>query len=331
MPADIINRKDNQRLFAQYWQEFVAHNKLGPEYLLTNIDYLLAYSDKLVTDRSFILAKNNQPVAVVFLPIEKDEQYKSMTIAQSFVPAPVFLAQKDLEANIMHSIDQIASTENVAKIMLRIDPLEHQQYPYNFLINYDYLDASLLGYLLDCQQPEMRRNHRRAVKKIQDDPDFSIFIMDQKNSDYQIHETYRAFHHKCAGKITRPKATFDWQFKMLEQGNAVLVGLKYKDQFIAFTYFTYQADKAVSFSAADDPAFDHLPLYHIINAQALAYLKNHGVKEMDMGQPLTISDQFFYHPDAKQKNISLFKTGFGGRFVQNFYGVKYFSQQLFEA
>ena len=217
MPADIINRKDNQRLFAQYWQEFVAHNKLGPEYLLTNIDYLLAYSDKLVTDRSFILAKNNQPVAVVFLPIEKDEQYKSMTIAQSFVPAPVFLAQKDLEANIMHSIDQIASTENVAKIMLRIDPLEHQQYPYNFLINYDYLDASLLGYLLDCQQPEMRRNHRRAVKKIQDDPDFSIFIMDQKNSDYQINETYRAFHHKCAGKITRPKQLLIGNLKCLNR------------------------------------------------------------------------------------------------------------------
>ena len=50
---------------------------------------------------------------------------------------------------------------------------------------------------------------------------------------------------------------------------------------------------------------------------------------MDMGQPLNTSNQLFCFPDAKQKNIALFKIGFGGRFVENFQGVKYFSKAAF--
>ena len=52
-------------------------------------------------------------------------------------------------------------------------------------------------------------------------------------------------------------------------------------------------------------------------------------KWIDMGQPLTISNQLFYYPDEKQRNIALFKTGFGGDFRMQFRGVKYFSKSLF--
>ncbi|MFH1890133.1 MAG: GNAT family N-acetyltransferase [Candidatus Kuenenbacteria bacterium] len=327
---DILFRKENKELFAEHWRSFVADNNLGPENLLENIDYLLAYSENLESDQSFVATKNNQPVACVFLPIEKNSEYKSISIANSFMPAPIFINQKNLEQDIMNKIDQIAKENNVAKIMFRIDPLERQHYSYNYLLNYDYLNVSLVGYVVDCQNIDLRRNHQRAVKKIEEDPDYAIYIMDKYNSDYQIHGTYRKLHHKCAGRVTRPKETYDLQFKMLEQGTAVLVGLKYKRAFIAFTYYTFSADKASSFSAADDPDFDHLPLYHIINKKALEYLKKLGIREMDMGQPLNTSGQLFYSPDQKQKNIALFKTGFNGHFVNNFQGVKYFSKKLFQ-
>ena len=183
--------------------------------------------------------------------------------------------------------------------------------------------------MVDCKNIGMRRNHRRAIRKITKDPAFKIYIMNQANSDYNIHEQYRELHHKSAGRITRSKLTFDLLFRELEEGNATLFGLKYDNKFIAFTYFSHNYSKAISFSAADDPEFDHLPLYHIINASALNYFKKQGIKEIDMGQPLNISSQLFCYPDQKQKNISLFKTGFAGHFIEYFQGVKYFSQQIF--
>ena len=214
--------------------------------------------------------------------------------------------------------------------MFHLDILERQTQPLNYLLNYNYLNAAIHGYLVDCEHPAMRRNHERAVKKISADQNFSLYVMDKKNADYQIHEIYRELHYKCAGKITRPKETFDLQFKLLTEGHSILVGLKNKDKFVAFTYYTYAGDKAISFSAADDTDFAHLPLYHIINWTAVNELKKIGVKIMDVGQPLNLSHQFFYHPDEKQKNIALFKTGFAGALVNYYNGIKYFSRRAFE-
>lgn len=332
METGIIFREQNQNLFKNYWDKYIADNKISPYYLFTNIEYLHAYAaGRIVKDRSFVYIKNNKPVSCVFLPIEAKDGLKSITIAGSFSPAPLFLSQRDLEQKMMNQIDIIAEEEKVKKIMFRVDPLESASYSYNFLMDYDYLDASLVGYLVDCKNISMRRNHQRAVRKINSDNDFSIFIMTKDNKDYQIHEKYRELHHKCSGRITRSKETFDLLFKLLEQGNAILVGLNYKGKFIAFTYFSHNGSKAISYSAADDPDFDHLPLYHIINFNAINYFHRIGIEEIDMGQPFNISNQFFYFPDQKQKNISLFKSGFGGRFVSNFFGVKYFSKDVFEA
>lgn len=329
MNTGFIFRKDNEKLFADYWNTYIRSHQISPQYLLTNINYLLAYSVNLHTDRSFVYVKDNQPTACVFLPIEKQTNGKTITIGNSFSLAPIFEHQKNIEKDTMENIDLIAQKENVEKIMFRIDPLEQKQYPYNFLMKYNYLDASLLGYLLDCQHITMRRNHRRAVKRIVSDQAFETFIMNKENSDYRIHEYYRKLHRQCAGKITRTKKTFDLQFKLLEEGHATLFGLKYKGQFIAFTYFSHHNSKAVSFSAADDPKFDYLPLYHIINATALNYFHGQGIKEIEMGQPLNTSRQLFCFPDKKQNNISLFKTGFGGRLVEDFRGIKYFSKKAF--
>lgn len=326
----IIYRQDDKQAFENYWRQYLDSHQASPYYLLTMLDYFLAYSSNLITDQSFAVIKgDNKPVALVFLPIEEISGVRSISIGQSYAMAPIFEDQKKLDYEIMTLISEIAAKEKVEKIMFRVDPLLHKQYSYNFLMNHDFLDTSLLGYLVDCENPSLRRNHERAIRKLRANSEFQTFIMDEKNKDYRIHEQYRQLHHKAAGKVTRAKETFDLQYRMLEEGNAILAGLKKADLFIAFTYFMFYKDMAISFSAADDPEFDHLPLYHIINHEAFLYLKNRGVKHMDMGQPLTVSRQMFHYPDQKQKNIALFKTGFGGKFVQDFRGVKYLSKEIF--
>lgn len=329
MSDTIIFRHNDKENFEKSWAEYLKTHPASPYYLLTALDYFLAYSQDVVSDKSFVVVKGNQPVAAVFLPIEQSGAGRRITVGHGYVMAPIFEDRKNLGAEVMEEIAKIARAENLQKIMFRVDPLLYEQYSFNFLMNHDFLDTSLLGYLVDCQNLTMRRNHERAVRKLQIDSDLQVFVMDEKNKDYQTHEQYRELHHKAAGKITRSKETFDLQYKMLEDGNAILVGLKKTGNFIAFTYFTFAGTGAISFSAADDPKFDHLPLYHLINYQAFRYLKNKGIKYMDMGQPLTVSRQLFHSPDEKQKNIALFKTGFGGKFVQDFRGIKYFSKETF--
>ena len=132
MQNGILYKQDSPQLFAQKWQEFVAGNSISPYYLLKNIEYLLAYSTNLEKDKSFVYLKNNQPVALVFLPIEKSN---SITIGGGYLPAPIFLPQKDLQDEILENIDNIAKQEKIDKIMFRIDPLESQRYSYNYLVN----------------------------------------------------------------------------------------------------------------------------------------------------------------------------------------------------
>ena len=329
LDQNLIFRREKEVLFQKYWSAYASMRPASPRYLLNHIDYFLAYSPNLYKDKSFVMIKNNQPVACVFLPIEEKDGKRSISIDDGFISAPIFEKQENLEEQIFDEIDRIAKEENVEKIMFSIEPSLREQYSYNFLLQHDYLDASLVSYLVDCQQISIRRNHKRSIEKILADKAFSIFVMDKSNADKQIHEQYCLLHHKCAGKITRSKETFDYQYKMLQEGNAVLVGLKFQDKFIAFTYFTFHQSSAISFSAADDPDYGHLPLYHIVNLEAMRYLQKIGVKWIDMGQPLTISNQLFYYPDEKQRNIALFKTGFGGDFRMQFRGVKYFSKSLF--
>lgn len=328
MPRAIF-REENSELFAACWQDYLKAHPASPYYLLTVLDYFLAYSRGLVVDKSFVLLHGEEVVACVFLPIEENNGRRSISIGQSFAPSPLFLDRKNLAQEVMTVVERLAQENGVKKIMFRIDVLQQERYPYNFLLRHDFLDASLLAYLVNCENPGMRRNHERAVRKIQSNPEFTILVMDKQHKDYEIHEEYRRLHHRAAGKVTRPKGTFDLQYRMLEEGNAILVGLRYRERFIAFTYFVFYQQGAISFSAADDPEFNNLPLYHVINAEALNYLKEKGIKYMDMGQPLTTSLQLFYYPDEKQKNIALFKTGFGGKFVQDLRGVKYLSRQAF--
>lgn len=332
---NIIFKEDNEKLFWSYWQKLAA--KESYRYLPLNIATNIIISKSLSLfhkDKSFVYLSDKNPVAGVLLPIEKGREGFSVSVGGGYIPAPIFAgcsAKKTDE--IFCLIDKIALEDNIKKIMFEIDPLSENSY--NYLQEYDYLDTSILVYIIDLRLNDLfgscRRNHRRNINSILEDDHFSIFSMDKNSPSYDIHEEYRKLHHKCSGKITRPKETFDFQFEKLKQGNAALFGLKYQEKNIAFVYFEFNSDKAVSFSASDDPDYDKFSLYHILYYSGMEYLKKKGVHSIYTGQPACPSPQFNYYPDKKQINIALFKRGFGGYFKQNFRGIKYYSKEIFKS
>jgi len=331
MPDNILFKEENEKLFWEQLNKLIDSKNLSSRYLKLNIEYNLAFLENLYGDKSFIYLENNKPLAYAFLPIEKDGKNLSISFKGGYVDAPIFFGKK-IREKVFAIIDKIAEENKISKIKFAIDVLSDENY--NYLIEHGYIGSSILTYIFDLTKEDplksCRRNHQRNIKKIKDNTDFSVFYINKDNPSHEIHEEYRILHHKCSGRITRPKKTFDIQYEKLKQGNAVLFGLRRKDKNIAFLYFEYNADKAISASAADDPDYDKLPLYHILYYSGMEYLKKIGIRYIDTSQPSCPSSQFDYYIDKKQANIALFKRGFGGYFKENFRGIKYFSEEAFK-
>ncbi len=334
MVLDIIFREKDEKSFWNAWGELLLKTKAGPRYLQSTIQYKLERSENLQSDKSFVAFLNGKPVSCVFLPVEKHENFLMASFRGEYLDAPLF-ENLAVQKAVFSSLDEIAKDNALSKIMFAIDPLAGEGGAYNYLQKYGYLDTSLLSYVIDLAKFEnllngCRENHRRSIKEILNNKDFEVFYMDETNPSYEIHEEYRLLHHKASGRATRSKKTFDMQFEKLKQGNAALVGLRYKQKNIASLYFEHNFDKALYVSGADDPAYAKFPLYHVLMYSAMEYFKKRGVRELDTSQPSSPSLQFDYYPDEKQLNIALFKRGFGGDFKPLFRGVKYFSKELFE-
>jgi len=337
MSATFIFKEQNSELFWKYWEEFVTVHSAHPAYLKLNIEWQLSISQNrglFVEDKSFVYLVDNKPKACVFLPIEKNNNLLTGTLNDGFIYAPIF-ADHSVAKEVFNTIDEIAAEMKLEKIMFSIDPLSLEKNSFNFLQRFNYLDASILTYVIDCgdSEPlsEMRRGHKSDVKKIQQNDDFKVFRFDSTNCSSQVHEEFRQLSYKCAGREIRPKETYDKQFEILKNNQAVLFCLVHKEQKIAFAHFEYNKDKAFYTVGVDDPDFEKMPLYHTLIYTAMRFFKDLGVRYIDTGQPSSPSTQFLYYPDAKQLNIALFKRGFGGNFKQNFRGVKYYSGNLFLA
>ena len=335
MSDKVIFKQNNEKEFWSHWQEYVLENKVSPKYLKTYIEPLVVVSKAnglLTEDKSFVYLENNKVVACVFLPIEKDSI--KIECDGDFVLAPL-CKNKNIEKKVFNLIDEVAKENKVTKAMLHIDPLERKEYSFNYLQKYNYLASSILVYFIDTRQGKdllslCREGCRKLIRPLLKDKDFSVFYIDKDNPDKKVHELYKQLHHKCAGRVTRPQWTFENQFEELKQGNAALFGLKYKNKEVAFCYFSYNANKALYSSGADDPDYDKMPLYHLLIFYAMEYFQKKGIDFIDVGQPSSPSPQFFYYPDEKQLKIALFKRGFAGEYAEDLRGIKYFSKQKFE-
>lgn len=332
----ILRKADSPELFWEAWENCLEQTQAGPRYTRLNIEWGLEISRSrglLVSDESFVYLNDGKPAAAVLLPIEKKDDIVRVSWVGGFVYAPIFV-DRSLMKKVYAQIDGIAKTARAEKISFSIDPFFHEKI--NYLQKYDYLDASAINYLIDLSLPgdllqHCRKGHRCDMKKILHDPKTSLFCLEAGDDALENHLEYMEMHHRCSGRVTRPKSTFDKQFEQLQNGEACLCGLKIDGRGAAYAYFQYRHDKAIYASGADEPDFAGLPLYHALIYTAMNHLREKGIKTVDPGQPSGPSMQFGYYPDAKQMNIALFKRGFGGEYSSNFRGTKYFTERAFNA
>ena len=324
--------------FEARWDGFCE--KAGASWLhyQDHLAYRRSYSgDRLVADESFLLGREKEDAAACNVFVEQSGDAKTLTFSGGFLPAP--LVSPDLRGKALQrataacfdEVDRIADRHGATLCMFETVP-QSTVFDHNIFIQFGYLASTANTLLLDLAEPEatlwsrLRKSYKAIINK--GVRDHEIVIMDSANADRDIHEAYRELHHLAAGRVTRPRETFDLMFDSLVRDRAMLVGIRIDGVFAAISYFFHDQGTATYASAADDPAFSEtLPLGHIILWTAVKYYRQRGMKLFELGrQPL--SGQLFEGTTPKERTIAFFKRGFGGRQAPLFQGVKYFDPRV---
>ena len=282
-------------------------------------------------DLSFIALQNKEPVACVFLPLERHENFITVSIDGDYVIAP-FVGERH-EKNVFEKINELAREFNIASIRFLVKPTH--EYEHNGLQKYNFLDTSVLNYRIGPTGDFLkgcRKGHRCDIKHILSDNDFSLACFDADNPSREAHDGYQALHKKQAGRMTRPQETFDLQYERMRDDKSLLTELSYKGQKIAYAYFDYDKGGVYAYysSSAGDPDHAKIQTSHALIYAASEALRKKGIKYIIVEQPASPAVQYDYYPNSKQLDIARFKRGFPGVYIMDFRGIKYYNKEAFQ-
>ena len=134
----------------------------------------------------------------------------------------------------------------------------------------------------------------------------------------EVFECFRAFHAQIAGKVTRPKKSWQAQLDLLREGRAELLTCHSDDQLMAATLVNFNRSySSYSSGVYDREKFDR-PISHWPVYCAILRARERGGTMFDLGDVLLNSSS-----DKKQLNIAFFKKGFTDRIeVQTLYRLR---------
>jgi len=304
------------------------------------IQYSLNYYPKAKpVNHSFFVRENKKDIAICPLFLEQDQnQQPVFSFGSGFLPAPCLennLTPKKRQKifnYIFNYINILAQKYNTKLIKTRIPPLSPNYFKnicYNNLLEYGYLPCDYNTQIIDLSiglnrlQKNIRENHRRNIKKYSHE--FSLVVFHKKNITEKIFKSYQNMHRLAAGRITRPNKTFQLMLDAIKQGNGSLFAIKSKKNIIGYYLINIYKKNAYYSSAAVRPDYDEHGVGHVAHWEIIKYLNKNNFHYYEIGWQ-EYSDTWLEQIDNKRKNISLFKSGFGGFPKTCFQGIKFYHQ-----
>ena len=237
---------------------------------------------------------------------------------------------KNLRRDIFTEINSIASEREIKECLMSISTLTRKnlsKFTYNFLMKYGFENVSLNTQILNLNKDErilwseIKKSHRNEIKKGNSLFNFIYLLPLAKNEN--LFNTFKNLHLLAAGRKTRSDVTWNFNRKVLEEGNAVIV-YAYKDDIpIGGIYCLLYKNSAYYGISANHPDYDEYPISHSIQWQLIKWLRNNRYKYFELGFQ-HFSKQPYDNPSQKEIDISLFKRHFGGNTITHYRGVKKF-------
>lgn len=301
------------------------------------IEFDMELSTLIQYNESFILKNQREILGAMSLYVEEIESGKfQLSLSNSYLFAPcingiyTYKHQEKYLKVIMNHVDEIAHKYNCSKSMIRIDPLSNEDaqnklFNYNFLLKYGYKETSLLSQIIDLKADkkelwsDIRKGHKYEINRGSKLYEFEIYT--DKEITKEIFDIYKDIYFADAKKVTRSLEMSHHYLNWIKNQKAILGLSRIKDTYLSAVLVYIYKDKAYYLSAAQDhnKSEDNLSS-HGLQWFVINYLKDMGVEYYELGWQYYEND--LKEVSEKEKNISLYKRGFGGYTVPLFSGIK---------
>lgn len=167
-----------------------------------------------------------------------------------------------------------------------------KQYLNSYEVPYG-METDTKGFIvIDLIKENIKQNIRKSYKSLVNKTDGIIFSPSVRN--------LQLLHRKVAGRTTRSDKTWDIQQEMIECGEAFVVEL-YKDGTLISAALFYKNKYCCYYACAASLTCVNS---HAVIWSAIEFCKAEGLKRFELGEKIEGTE--------KEKNISKFKSGFGG-------------------
>lgn len=335
----IISRSD--RSFVSLWEEFYWKNKIPIYYSLEWLDFCKAILQKnFIKDLCFLIVKDNQPISIVPLIMEKGPYGIQFSIKNGYLlRVPVVARElshrlkKKIEKMAFLHIEELAHAEGVSLHRALIDPLFiiDQKFYSNYLLEFDYLDSSILTNVINLQMSEnilwgnLRKSYRPLIRG--EMKKYEILILDSENITKELFSEFEKLYLLASGRHIYDNSEWDILYKMIQQDLGMLAFAKLNNEIIGGCYFNHDNGKTCYSLSANHPKYEKIYFIgHLLIWKCIKYYLGRKFRWLELGWQF-YENQLLEKPTNKEISISHFKRGFGGFSFPLYRGIRFFNDE----
>ena len=172
--------------------------------------------------------------------------------------------------------------------------------------------------ILDLKEEEnhlilnMSKYHRKNINKTSKIKNIKFEALNKKKSKKSIVEKFTEFkkyHRISAGRVTRPKKTWDIMLKKIYENEADLFYLNFDKKRISYLYCARYKDFAWGWTQVNLKKYEYLSPRHFLEWNVMKYYKKNKLNFYEIGERYYAQNNFI--PSDKEISISEFKEKFG--------------------
>jgi hypothetical protein len=298
---------------------------------LNYIEILNAKSN--IKNYTFLIHKNNNPVAIVPLYLENIETEWQISMGQEPVFAPIFIKTidksilGDLYQYLISKIDTLAEKFDCKLARFQYAPLLHNDFFQNYYKDFGFVEDILYpdwyifkakkSLIIDLNQDisdlysSVRKSNKPHINKTRRET--KCFILDNSNFDQALFDDYVALYLSVKGN-RRSLSAFSLDASAIKSGLEVIILCQYNDSIVgAIALHTFN-NKARYNSSVQDPKINRV-IYpnHYLLWKAINYLKDNKYHRFEIGEQINEKDNAKI--TDKERNLAHFKSGWGGDLV----------------
>lgn len=315
--------KFNNKLFDYYFEELAKKIDWFPSLYSIGIINLFEQraidNNKVFENCSFILLNAEKPIAC-FIGVKMGQKGK-VSIRAYELPSIILIDEMNFSKNqsklfileIKKYIDDIAGIFYYRDTMLDGSLSILSKYLLSkgakatprFSIFIDLLDS----------EKKLKSNIRKSYKSLISwgEKELKSSIYDASNITWKLINDFRLLHNKESGTETMSVLSWKKRLDIVKRGEAFLIMGYYNSELVTAGFFTSSSSHCYYGSSASRRDLFDKPIFHAILWKAILHAKKIGCKWFEVGDQINFYITTENSPSIKEKNISKFKAGFGGK------------------